>query len=131
MDGLRQREVAASKAAAECQEMVSELQEFAAHQQAQIQQLTQQMEVLVLSCTHPLVSCMPFRLKVALPSLKLEDMQLALRLWSSKQKSQWSTILHVRNVAFAAHDRKTLHNNLTAFCRGVVGACRGQLRRLM
>ena len=46
IDGLRHKETAASKAAAECQEMLSELQEFAAHQQAQIQQLTQQMEVL-------------------------------------------------------------------------------------
>ena len=53
MDGLRQREVAASKAAAECQEMLSEMQEFAAHQQAQIQQLTQQMEVSALSSSTP------------------------------------------------------------------------------
>jgi len=45
VDGLRQREVEASKAAAECQEMLSELQDFAAHQQAQIQQLTEEREV--------------------------------------------------------------------------------------
>ncbi len=45
VDGLRQRKVEASKAAADCQEMLSELQDFAAHQQAQIQQLTEDMEV--------------------------------------------------------------------------------------
>ena len=45
VDGLRQREVEATKAAADCQEMLSELQDFAAHQQAQIQQLTEEMEV--------------------------------------------------------------------------------------
>ena len=45
MDRLRRREVEATKAADECQEMLSELQDFAAHQQAQIQRLTEETEV--------------------------------------------------------------------------------------
>ena len=46
--GLREREVAASKAAGDCQEMLSELQDFAAHQQAQVGRLTQELEVATL-----------------------------------------------------------------------------------